>query len=54
VRPTPGGARQLRRKSGKTSSPAWQAGQMLDASAGVNEHIIARADDWEVSGATDP
>jgi hypothetical protein len=52
VQPVPGGIRQLSRKSDKTSSPARQAGQILDAMAGVDRHIIAWADDWEESGAT--
>lgn len=46
--------RRLSRKTDKTSSPERQAGQDLKAAAGNGGHIIAWADDWEVSGATDP
>ena len=46
------GVRRLSRKTDKTSSPARQGDQILDATAGVGGHIIAWADDWEVSGAT--
>ena len=48
------GVRRLSRKTDKTSSPQRQADQILQATAGVGGHIIAWADDWEVSGATDP
>ena len=48
------GVRRLSRKTDKTSSPQRQGDQILDATAGVGGHIIAWADDWEVSGATDP
>ena len=48
------GVRRLSRKTDKTSSPTRQADQILDATADVEGHIIAWADDWEVSGATDP
>jgi site-specific DNA recombinase len=48
------GVRRLSRKTDKTSSPQRQADQILGATAGVDGHIIAWADDWEVSGATDP
>ena len=48
------GVRRLSRKTDKTSSPQRQADQILQATAGVDGHIIAWADDWEVSGATDP
>ena len=48
------GVRRLSRKTDKTSSPARQGDQILDATAGVGGHIIAWADDWKVSGATDP
>lgn len=37
-----------------TSSPVKQANQDIQAAADVGGHIIAWADDWEVSGATDP
>ena len=46
--------RRLSRKTDATSSPQRQAGQNLQAAADVEGHIIAWADDWEVSGATDP
>ena len=42
------------RKTDKTSSPQRQGGQDLQAAADAGGHIIAWADDWEVSGATDP
>ena len=48
------GVRRLSRKTDKTSSPARQADQILQATADVGGHIVAWADDWEVSGATDP
>jgi site-specific DNA recombinase len=47
-------ARRLSRRSDASSSPAKQANQNLQAAADVGGHIIAWADDWEVSGATDP
>ena len=46
--------RRLSRKSDATSSPLKQANQNLQAAADVGGQIIAWADDWEVSGATDP
>ena len=46
--------RRLSRKSDATSSPQRQADQDLAATADAGGHIIAWADDWEVSGATDP
>jgi DNA invertase Pin-like site-specific DNA recombinase len=46
--------RRLSRKKDATSSPEKQAAQDLAAAAAVGGHIIAWADDWEVSGATDP
>lgn len=46
--------RRLSRKTDRTSSPQRQANQDLQAAADVGGHIIAWADDWEVSGATDP
>jgi site-specific DNA recombinase len=48
------GVRRLSRKTDKTSSPARQADQILQATADAGGHIVAWADDWEVSGATDP
>ncbi len=48
------GVRRLSRKTDKTSSPARQGDQILQATADVGGHIVAWADDWEVSGATDP
>jgi site-specific DNA recombinase len=46
--------RRLSRKTDKTSSPQRQGDQDLGAAADGGGHIIAWADDWEVSGATDP
>ncbi|MBD0736157.1 recombinase family protein [Streptomyces sp. CBMA29] len=46
--------RRLSRKKDATSSPEKQEAQDLKAAASVGGHIIAWADDWEVSGATDP
>ena len=46
--------RRLSRKTDKTSSPQRQADQDLRAAADAGGHIMAWADDWEVSGATDP
>jgi site-specific DNA recombinase len=48
------GVRRLSRKTDATSSPQRQADQILQATADVEGHIVAWADDWEVSGATDP
>jgi site-specific DNA recombinase len=48
------GVRRLSRKTDATSSPQRQADQILGATADAGGHIIAWADDWEVSGATDP
>jgi DNA invertase Pin-like site-specific DNA recombinase len=48
------GLRRLSRKSDATSSPERQRSNVLSAVKGVDGHIIAWADDWEVSGATDP
>jgi site-specific DNA recombinase len=48
------GVRRLSRKTDKTSSPERQGDQILGATRDVDGHIIAWADDWEVSGATDP
>ena len=46
--------RRLSRKTDATSSPQRQGDQILQATVDVGGHIIAWADDWEVSGATDP
>ncbi len=46
--------RRLSRKSDATSSPERQLDQSLAAVASVGGHVIAFADDMEVSGATDP
>ncbi|MFB8071147.1 recombinase family protein [Streptomyces californicus] len=46
--------RRLSRKTDATSSPSRQAANVTAAVAAVGGHIIAWADDWEVSGATDP
>ncbi|MFG2370405.1 recombinase family protein [Streptomyces sp. NPDC048504] len=48
------GVRRLSRKSEASSSPEKQEAQVLSATESVGGHIIAWADDWEVSGATDP
>ena len=48
------GVRRLSRKSDKTSSREKQGNQILGAIGDAGGHIIAWADDWEVSGATDP
>ncbi|PYC77476.1 recombinase family protein [Streptomyces tateyamensis] len=48
------GVRRLSRKVDATNSPEKQETQVLDATRAVGGHIIAWADDWEVSGATDP
>lgn len=49
-----GGVRRLSRKKDATSSPEKQEAQNLKAAASVGGHVIAWADDWEASGATDP
>jgi hypothetical protein len=46
--------RRLSRRSDATSSPQRQADQDLQAAADAGGHIIAWADDLEVSGATNP
>jgi DNA invertase Pin-like site-specific DNA recombinase len=46
--------RRLSRKTDKTSSPQRQGDQDLQAAVDAGGHIIAWADGWEVSGATDP
>jgi site-specific DNA recombinase len=38
----------------KTSSPQRQGDPDLQAAVDAGGHIVAWADDWEVSGATDP
>ncbi|WP_220449749.1 recombinase family protein [Nonomuraea longispora] len=48
------GVRRLSRKTDATSSPQRQGDQILRAAADAGGHIVAWADDWEVSGATDP
>jgi DNA invertase Pin-like site-specific DNA recombinase len=48
------GLRRLSRKTDATSSPERQRAHVIDAVRSVGGHIIAWADDWEVSGATDP
>jgi site-specific DNA recombinase len=48
------GVRRLSRKSDASNSPEKQADQVAKACASVGGHIIGWADDWEVSGATDP
>ena len=46
--------RRLSRKSDATSSPERQGRQIIDVTDLVGGHIIGWADDWEVSGATNP
>ncbi|MFJ5234739.1 recombinase family protein [Kitasatospora sp. NPDC088391] len=48
------GVRRLSRVQAATSSPARQRDLILDAAAREGGHIIGWADDWEVSGASDP
>ncbi|MFD3410238.1 recombinase family protein [Streptomyces cyaneofuscatus] len=40
--------------SAATSSPERQRDNVLAVVESVGGHVMARADDWEVSGATDP
>lgn len=46
--------RRLSRRNESSNSPGKQLGQVLTAATDVGAHIIGWADDWEVSGATDP
>ncbi|MFI1940306.1 recombinase family protein [Streptomyces purpureus] len=48
------GVRRLSRKTDATNSPDRQLDQVLSAVEAIGGHVIAWADDWEVSGATDP
>lgn len=48
------GVRRLSRKTDSTNSPEKQLTHVLSAVESVGGHVIAWADDWEVSGATDP
>jgi DNA invertase Pin-like site-specific DNA recombinase len=48
------GVRRLSRVSGATNSPEKQGDQVEAAAEANGGHIIGWADDWEVSGATDP
>ncbi|MFE4825656.1 recombinase family protein [Streptomyces sp. NPDC056672] len=48
------GVRRLSRKTDKTNSPGKQRDQIVRAVEAIGGHIIAWADDIEVSGATDP
>ncbi|MEV5849354.1 recombinase family protein [Streptomyces sp. NPDC051985] len=48
------GVRRLSRKTESTNSPEKQGDQIERAAREAGAHIIAWADDWEVSGATDP
>ncbi|MFE7837519.1 recombinase family protein [Streptomyces sp. NPDC057474] len=48
------GVRRLSRMKLATSSPERQREDVLTAAGSVGGHIIGWADDWEVSGATDP
>ena len=48
------GIRRLSRMKGTTFSPENQRADVLSAASAVGGHIIGWADDWEVSGATDP
>lgn len=48
------GVRRLSRKTDATWSPKRQRENVLSAVKSVGGHVIAWADDWEVSGATNP
>ncbi|MEV5129109.1 recombinase family protein [[Kitasatospora] papulosa] len=48
------GVRRLSQMSASTSSPERQREDVLAAVRDAGGHVIAWADDWEVSGATDP
>ncbi|MFD6425266.1 recombinase family protein [Streptomyces sp. NPDC060198] len=48
------GVRRLSQMSASTSSPQRQREDVLAAVKAAGGHVIAWADDWEVSGATDP
>jgi DNA invertase Pin-like site-specific DNA recombinase len=48
------GVRRLSRVKAATTSPERQREDVLTAAAAIGGHIIDWADDWEVSGATDP
>ncbi|MFF3257721.1 recombinase family protein [Streptomyces sp. NPDC002932] len=48
------GVRRLSRMKLATSSPERQRQNVLTAAESVGGHIVGWADDWEVSGATDP
>ncbi|MGW6774059.1 recombinase family protein [Streptomyces sp. NPDC055037] len=48
------GVRRLSRKTDKSNSPGKQRDFILTAVEAVGGHIIAWADDWEVSGAVAP
>lgn len=48
------GVRRLSRVKAAATSPERQREDVLTAAAAIGGHIIDWADDWEVSGATDP
>ncbi|MFJ6465546.1 recombinase family protein [Streptomyces sp. NPDC091387] len=48
------GVRRLSQMSASTSSPERQRDDVLATVKAAGGHVIAWADDWEVSGATDP
>lgn len=48
------GVRRLSQMSAATTSPERQREDVLTAVQAVGGHVMAWADDWEVSGATDP
>nr|PPQ55610.1 hypothetical protein C5F59_02075 [Streptomyces sp. QL37] len=48
------GVRRLSQMSASTFSPERQREDVLAAARAAGGHVIAWADDWEVSGATDP
>ena len=54
MRTLPGGGPPRSRKTDKTISPQREGDQDLQAAADADGYVIAWADDWEVSGATDP
>ncbi|WP_255952210.1 recombinase family protein [Streptomyces odontomachi] len=48
------GVRRLSRMKDASNSPEKQENHVLSATEAIGGHVIAWADDWEVSGATDP
>ena len=54
MRTLPGGSTPSEQEDRQDQQPAAAGDQDLQAAADAGGHIIAWADDWEVSGATDP